>query len=92
MKEVELGLGIDDHQPVGFGDLRGDLRQVLGALYSDRDREAQLRPDAAANRCCNFRGRTEEMGAARDVGKGLVDGDPLDEGREITQHLDGGVA
>ncbi len=32
------------------------------------------------------------MGAARDVGKGLVDGDPLDEGREIADHLDGGVA
>ena len=32
------------------------------------------------------------MGAARDVGKGLVDGDPLDEGREIAEHLDGGVA
>ena len=32
------------------------------------------------------------MGAARDVGKGLVDGNPLDEGREIAEHLDGGVA
>ena len=32
------------------------------------------------------------MGAARDVGKGLVDGNPLDEGREIVDHLDGGVA
>src|SRR5258706_6372035 len=32
------------------------------------------------------------MGAARDVGKGLVDGNPLDEGREIADHFDGGVA
>ena len=32
------------------------------------------------------------MGAARDVGKGLVDGNPLDEGREIVDHLDGGIA
>src|SRR5882757_10966915 len=32
------------------------------------------------------------MGAARYVGKGLIDGDPLDERREITDHLDGGVA
>src|SRR5215813_15326618 len=29
VKEVELGLGIDDHQPVGFGDLRGDLARCL---------------------------------------------------------------
>jgi hypothetical protein len=32
------------------------------------------------------------MGAARNVGKGLVDGNPLDEGCEIADHLDGGVA
>ena len=32
------------------------------------------------------------MGAARDVGKGLVDGNPLDQGREIADHFDGGVA
>ena len=32
------------------------------------------------------------MRAARDVGKGLVDGNPLDEGREIADHFDGGVA
>jgi hypothetical protein len=27
-----------------------------------------------------------------NVGKGLVDGNPLDEGREIVDHLDGGIA
>jgi hypothetical protein len=32
------------------------------------------------------------MGASRDVGKRLVDGNPLDEGREIADHLDGGIA
>ena len=32
------------------------------------------------------------MRAAGDVGKGLVDGDPLDQRREIAEHLDGGVA
>jgi hypothetical protein len=32
------------------------------------------------------------MGAGRDVGKGLVDGNPLDEGREIVDHLDGSIA
>jgi len=36
--------------------------------------------------------RTEEMGAARGVGKGLVGENSFDEGREITQHLDGSVA
>ena len=32
------------------------------------------------------------MGAPRNVGKGLVDGNPLDEWREIIEHLDGGIA
>ena len=36
--------------------------------------------------------RTEQMRAARDVGEGLVDGDPLDQRREIAEHLDRGVA
>src|SRR5258707_13078326 len=65
---------------------------MLGARYTDRDRKAKLRPHALAYGPCNFGRRTEEMGAARDVGKGLVDGNPLDEGREIADHFDGGVA
>ena len=32
------------------------------------------------------------MGAARDVGERLVDGDPLDQRREVAQHVDRGVA
>ncbi len=32
------------------------------------------------------------MGATRNVGEGLVDGDSLDERREIVEHLDGGIA
>ena len=35
--------------------------------------------------------RAEELLGASDVGKGLVDRDPLDERREVTEHLDGGV-
>ena len=32
------------------------------------------------------------MFCPRDVGKGLVDGDALDEGREVAQDPDGGIA
>ena len=32
------------------------------------------------------------MGAPRDVGKGLVDGNPFDERREIVEHVDGSIA
>src|SRR4029077_13911204 len=32
------------------------------------------------------------MRAARNIGKRLVDGDPLDKGREVIEHRDGGIA
>jgi hypothetical protein len=51
---------------------------MLGARHADRDRKTKLRPHAAPDCPGNFGRRTEEMGAARDVGKGLVDGYPLD--------------
>ena len=92
MKEFQFGVRINNHQPVGLGHLRGNFRQMLGARYADRDRKAKLRPHAAPDCRRDFRGRTEEMGAACDVGKGLVDGNPFDEGREIVDHLDGGIA
>src|SRR5262249_8934385 len=90
-KEIELGLGIDHYQPVGLGHLRGNFCEVLGARHANRDRETQFRPHAAANRCCYFGWRPEEMDRARDIGKSLVHRDPLDDGREITQSLYGGV-
>jgi len=64
---------------------------VLGACHTDRDWKAKLRPHAAPDRPGNFDGWTEEVDAAGDVGKGLVDGNSLDEWREIIKHLDGGV-
>src|SRR5271155_3844053 len=65
---------------------------MLGARHADRDRKAKLRPHAAPDCPRNFGRRTEEMGASRAVGKRLVDGNPLDEGREIADHLDGSIA
>src|SRR6202011_5966998 len=92
VKEFKFGVGIDNHQPVRLGHLRGNFRQMLCARHADRDRKAKLRPHAAPDCSRNFGRRTEEMGAPSDVGKGLVDGNPLDEGREIVDHLDGGIA
>ena len=42
--------------------------------------------------CGNLGRRTEQVCAARDIGKGLVDGDPLDQRGEIVEDVDGGVA
>ena len=65
---------------------------MLGARDADRDRQAELRAHAAADRLRDLGRRAEEMGAARDIGKGLVDGNPLDERREIAEDRDGGIA
>jgi hypothetical protein len=92
VKELQLGVGIDNHQSVGLGHLRRDFCQMLGASDTDRDRKAILHPHPLADCRCNFSRRTEDMSATRNVGEGLVDGNPLDEGRKIADHLDGGIA
>ena len=92
MKEIQLGVGVDNHQPVGLGHLRGNFSQVLGARHADRNWKAKLCPHTAPDRACNFSRRTEQMGAASNVGKGLVDGNPLHEWREIIEHLDGRIS
>ena len=48
VKKFQLGVGIDDHQPVRLGHLRSNFCQMLGARYTDRDRKAKLRPNSLA--------------------------------------------
>ena len=53
------------------------------------------RPSSVRTRAGSLRDvgrRAEQMGAARHIGEGLVDGNALDQGGEIVEHLDGGVA
>src|SRR5262245_51520269 len=65
---------------------------MLGARHADRDRQSEFFAHAASDRPRNVGRRAEEMGAARDVGKGLVDGEAFDERREVAQYLDRGIA
>jgi hypothetical protein len=65
---------------------------MLGARHADRNWKAKLRPHTVPNRACNFSRRTEQMGAASNVRKGLVDGNPLHEWREIIEHIDGRIS
>ena len=60
--------------------------------HADRNGKAELRSHAPPDGAGDFSGRTEQMRAARNVGKGLVDGDAFDERCEIADHVDGGVA
>src|SRR6516165_3663743 len=92
VKEIKLGLGIDNNQPVWFGHLRGNFREVLGACHADRDWKAKLCTHATTYCSRDLRRRTEKVGAPRNVSKGLVDGNPLDERSEIIEHIDGGIA
>src|SRR5258708_40094888 len=74
VKEIQLGLGIDDHQPIRFGHLRGNFREVLGACHPDRDWKAKLCAHTTTYCSRDLRRRTEKVGAPRNVSKGLVDG------------------
>ncbi|MGY4287883.1 hypothetical protein ACVWXO_007103 [Bradyrhizobium sp. LM2.7] len=73
MKELQLTVRIDDHQPIGLGHLRGNLCKMLGASHADRNRQAEFSPDALADCPRNFVGWTEQMGTTSNVGEGLVD-------------------
>src|SRR5499425_2313478 len=92
VKEIQLGLGIDNHQPVRFGHLRGNFREMFGACHADRDWKAKLRSHTTTYRSRDLRRRTEQVGAPHNVSKGLVDGNPFDERSEIIEHIDGSIA
>jgi hypothetical protein len=66
----------NDRDGVGLEREAGRHVELLGARHTDRDRKAKLRPHALADCPRNFGRRTEEMGAARNIGKGLVNGNP----------------
>jgi hypothetical protein len=92
VKEVELSVRVDNYETVGLRYLRSNLSQVLGARHADRDWQAKLLSHTAADSTCNFGRRPEETSATSNVGKRLVDRDPLNEGREVIEHCDGGIA
>src|SRR5215831_14879545 len=88
VKEIQLRLGIDNNQPVRFGHLRGNFREMLGACDADRDWKAKLRAHTTTYCSRDLRRRTEKVSAPRNVSKGFVDGNPFDEGSEIIEHID----
>src|SRR6516162_3124087 len=92
VKEIQLGLGIDNNQPVRFGHLRGNFGEMLGACHADRDWKAKLSAHATTYCFRDFRRRTEKVGAPRNISKGLVDGNPLDERSVIIENIDGSIA
>ena len=91
VKEIQLGLGIDDHQPVRFGHLRGNFREVLGACHADRDWKAKLCTHTMAYCPRHLRRRTEKLGTSRNISKRLVDRNALDERSKIIEHSDGSI-
>ena len=42
MEEGKLGLRLDNHEAVGLGHLRGNLREMFRACHPDRDRQANV--------------------------------------------------
>src|SRR6516164_3717647 len=92
VKEIQLALGIDNHQPVRFRHLRGNFREVLGACHADRDWKAELCAHTTTYCSGDLRRRAEKVGAPRNVSKSFVDGNPFDERSEVFEHIDGSIA
>src|SRR5579872_992829 len=92
VKEVQLGLGIDNHQPVRFGHLRGNFGKVLSTCDANRDWKAKLCAHTTAYCSRNLSRGAEEVCAPSDVGKSLVDRNSLDKRREIIKHINGSIA
>ena len=87
MEEGRFPAGWHHDQPVGLGHLGGDLGQVLGAGDSDGDGQTDLGPHPVGGwRPAMVGGGAEEVDRPGDVEEGLVDGDPLDERREVPAH------
>ena len=80
------------HQSVGLGDLRADLGEMLRPRDADRDRQAEFLAHPPPDRLRDRRRRAEEMLRAGNIGKGLVDRDPLHQRREVVEDGDRRVA
>jgi hypothetical protein len=70
----------------GYHQLSGSPRGAGGRW------KAKLRAHTTTYCSRDLRRRTEEVGASRNVGKGLVDGNSFDERSEIIKHIDGSIA
>ena len=92
VQELQFCSRIDLHHAVGLGDLRGDLRQMFRSRHADGDRQAEFITDPSPDLARDLFRRAEQVGAAGDVGKGLVDGGAFDKRREIAEHRDRGIA
>jgi len=75
VEEGQLRRRVDEAEAIGFGHLRADLGEVLGARHAHRDRQSDLLAHALRIASATAHGRAEEVGGAGDVGEGLVDRD-----------------
>ena len=62
VQKLEFTFRFDVQQPVGLGDLGGDLGEVLGSSDADRHGQPDLLPDPRANRHRHLRRCPEQVG------------------------------
>ncbi len=86
IEEGALVAGVHHDEPVGLGDLRGDLGEVLRARRADGDRQPDLGADPRADPLADDLGRAEQVHRSGDVEERFVDRDALDQRREVAEH------
>src|SRR5262249_23802541 len=92
VQELQLGFRIDNDQSVRLGHLRSDFREMLGTRHADGDWKAKLCAHAVTDRSRDLGWRAKKVSTPGNVGKSLVDGNPLDERGEVVEHVDRSIA
>jgi len=86
MQELELPVGRDDQEAVGLGDAARDLGEELRSGHPDGDGQANLLEDLPSEPNGDLGRRARDPPQPPDVEEGLVDREPLDEGRRVLEH------
>ena len=92
MEELELAVGRDDEQAVRLRDAARDLREELRARDADGDRQPDLLEDGAAEPERDLARSPRDPLEPADVEERLVDRDALDDGRDVVEHAEDGLA
>jgi hypothetical protein len=92
VQEVALAVRGYDEQAVRLGDAAGDLGEELRPRHPDRDRQADLLGDLAAQARGDVHRRAGDPAQAADVEERLVDGQALDQRCRVPEHREHGLA
>ena len=88
MEKCQLAIGGHYEQTVGLGHAAGHLCEELGSRHTDRDGEAYLIEHVASQSNGDLLRRARQPPKPSHIEEGLVDGQSLDHGSCLIEHLE----